>query len=181
LTEQELIKDCIKKNAIGERMLFEKYAGIMLTVCRRYARDQHEAEDMLQEAFIRVFTYIHKYRFEGSLEGWIKRIVVNVALKIIQTKKLFFSEVSEDHQALPSIDSSALSNLSANEMLQLIGHLPEGYRIVFNLYVMEGYSHDEIGEMLHIKPATSRSQLSKARALLKEQIMSTQKLPSKYD
>src|SRR5450755_3757100 len=126
-------------------MLFEKYAGTMMTICRRYARDQDEAEDMLQEAFIRVFKYIHKYRFEGSLEGWIKRIVVNVALKIIQTKKVFFSEVTEDHQALPSIDSSALSSLNANELLKLICRLPEGYRIVFNLYVMEGYSHDEIG------------------------------------
>lgn len=162
-------------------MLFEKYAGKMMTICRRYARDRNEAEDMLQEGFIRVFQNIDKYRFEGSLEGWVKRIMVNAALKIVQQKKIFFSDVGESHEGLSSSDPSAVSNLSANEMLKLICNLPEGYRIVFNLYVIEGYNHDEIGELLHIRPGTSRSQLSKARAMLKEQIQSTQKLSNGYE
>ena len=95
---------------------------------------------MLQEGFIRVFRYLHQYKSEGPLGGWIKRIVVNAALTVLKNKKPFFSEVSEDHHEMPSPDVSALSNLSTNELLQLISDLPEGYRIVFNLYALEGYT-----------------------------------------
>jgi RNA polymerase sigma-70 factor (ECF subfamily) len=176
LTEKELVTGCIKKDAKSQRMLFEQYAGKMMTICRRYACDQKEAEDMLQEAFIRVFTYIHQYKFEGPLGAWLMRIAVNSALKILQNKKIHFSEIRESQQTFNAVDPHALSNLSEDELLKLISNLPEGYRIVFNLYVLEGYSHEEIARLLDIRPATSRSQLSKARRMLQEQISPLQKI-----
>lgn len=153
-------------------MLFDQYSGRMMTICRRYSRDQKEAEDMLQEAFIRVFSYIHQYKFDGPLGAWIRRVTVNSSLTILQSKKIQFSEIREDQPVDHAVDSHALSNLNEEELLKLIGNLPEGYRIIFNLYAIEGYNHDEIAEMLKIKPATSRSQLSKARRILQEQITS---------
>lgn len=130
---------------------------------------------MLQEAFIRVFQYIDQYRSEGSFEGWIKRVTVNAALKVLKNKKIPFSEIGEDQQSAHTIAPDALSDLSEEELLKLIGDMPEGYRVVFNLYVLEGYDHNEIAALLDIRPATSRSQLSKARRLLKEQIRSLHK------
>jgi RNA polymerase sigma factor (sigma-70 family) len=175
LTEEELIKKCIRKDANSQRMLFEQYAGSMMTICRRYSCDQQEAEDMLQDSFIRVFSYIDQYEFKGSFEGWIKRIVVNASLKVLQKKKIHFLEINDDQYKEQSIDSYALSDLNEEELLKLISNLPEGYRVVFNLFVIEGYSHEEIAELLHIKAGTSRSQLSKARDMLKEQIRTLQK------
>ena len=152
----------------------------MMTLCRRYACDQKEAEDILQESFIKVFKQIEQYRFEGSLEGWIRRIVVHTALRTLQNKKIRFTDIDEDLQNTSSVDPDALMNLSAEELLRLIRNLPDGYRIVFNLYVHEGYDHNEIASMLNISAGTSRSQLLKARKYLKTQIESLKKLPKKY-
>ena len=157
-------------------MLFEQYAGMMMTICLRYSCDRTEAEDMLQEGFIRIFRYINQYKFEGSFEGWLKRIVVNAALRILQKKVIHFSEINEELQDLQQADADVLSNLSEREILKLISNLPAGYRVVFNLYVLEGYSHGEIAEILKINMGTSRSQLAKARRTLQEQIRSQQKL-----
>jgi RNA polymerase sigma factor (sigma-70 family) len=174
MTEKDLVEGCLRKDTTCQRMLFEQYGGTMMTICRRYAGDQVEAEDMLQEAFIRVFTYIRQFRFQGSLEGWIRRVTVNTSLRILQSKKIRFLEIQD--ASLESGNPDVLSRLSEEELLQLIGSLPPGYRIVFNLYVLEGYSHEEIGALLRIKPASSRSQLSKAKGLLQEQILSLQKI-----
>jgi RNA polymerase sigma-70 factor (ECF subfamily) len=181
LTEKELIKGCIRGDINCQHMLFKKYAGILMTICLRYSGNKQEAEDMLQEAFIRVFSFIGQYKFSGSLEGWLKRITINSALRILESKKIHFFELREEEQQFYTIETDMLSRLSKEELLNLISNLPEGYRIVFNLYVMEGYDHKEIAEILHIKEATSRSQLSKAKALLKEKINSFQKLPIKHD
>lgn len=152
----------------------------MMTVCRRYSCDQKEAEDMLQESFIRIFQNIAQFRFEGSLEGWIRRIVVHTALRILQKKKIHFSDMGESVEHAQSMDSDAVSNLGTEELLKLISSLPDGYRIVFNLYVLEGYDHNEIAGMLKISSATSRSQLLKARKLLKTQIENLHKIPTRY-
>lgn len=176
MTDRELVQGCIRNDATCQRLLFEQYAGIMLTVCRRYAGDQKEAEDFLQEAFIRVFSHIGQFRFQGSLGGWVRRVTVTTALRKMGNKKMRFSEISEEQTPFKSVDPDALSNLSEDELLDLISRLPDGYRIVFNLYVIEGYSHEEIAGMLRIKPASSRSQLSKARNLLQEQIISLGKI-----
>ncbi len=181
LTEAEMINGCIKKNAACQRLLFEVYAGRLMTVCLRYADSREQAEDILQEAFIRIFNYVHQYSFKGSFEGWMKRTTANCALKILQKKKLHFSEIENGKENYLPADTSAISNLSETELLKLISNLPDGYRIVFNLFAIEGYSHDEIAEMLHIKPATSRSQLAKARKMLQEQIRSLEKSRYSYD
>lgn len=176
MTEHELIKGCIKQDPTCQRMLFEHHAGNMMGVCLRYANDNMEAEDMLQDAFIKVFQYISQFKFEGSFEGWIRRIVVNTAIRHLERKKMSFKEIDDHHAALPSIDPSAFNYLGEEDLLKLIGALPEGYRMVFNLSVIEGYSHDEIAQMLNIQAGTSRSQLVKARKMLQTQILQLQKI-----
>jgi len=161
-------------------MLFQQYAGKMMTVCLRYAGDQKEAEDILQESFIKVFDHIGQFRGEGSFEGWLRRIVVNTALRILQRKKIHFSTINDNDETTPAVPPHVLDQLSTGELLQLISRLPEGYRIVFNLYALEGYDHNEIAAMLNINPGTSRSQLAKARKLLQQQINVLFKLPNKY-
>jgi RNA polymerase sigma factor (sigma-70 family) len=176
LTEQELIGGCKKNNSAYQKLLFDKYSGIMMTVCLRYACDQSEAEDMLQEGFVRVFRYIHQYRFEGPLEGWLKRIIVNAALRILQRKGILFSEIDEHVEGKHLEDADPFSTLQEREILQLISNLPTGYRVVFNMYVIEGYSHNEIAAILGVNSGTSRSQLAKAKKLLRQRILQQQKL-----
>ena len=156
-------------------MLFEQYAGRMMTICLRYSCNHTQAEDMLQEGFIRVFLYINQYKFEGSFEGWIKRIVVNASIRILQKNIIHFLEINEELQDLQQTDTDVLSNLSEREILKLISNLPTGYRVIFNMYVLEGFSHSEIAETLKINTGTSRSQLAKAKKTLQEQIRSQQK------
>ena len=176
MTEQELIGGCKINNTAYQKLLFDKYSGIMMTVCLRYACDQSEAEDMLQEGFVRVFGYIHQYRFEGRLEGWLKRIIVNAALRILQRKVILFSEIDEHVEGKHLEDTDPFSTLQEREILQLISNLPTGYRVVFNMYVIEGYSHNEIAAILGVNSGTSRSQLAKAKKLLRQQILQQQKL-----
>lgn len=176
MTEREIIQGCLKRDPGTQHILFLEYAGVLMTICRRYAGDHFEAEDMLQEAFIRIFKFIDQYQSTGSFEGWIKRITVRSCLQILQSKKVRFSELTDNHQEIQTSVPDIISDLSADELLKLISHLPVGYRMIFNLYVIEGYSHEEIGQMLKIKTATSRSQLSKARSMLQEKINSLQKI-----
>ncbi len=176
MTEYELIKGCIKQDSACQRLLFEQYAGKMMTVCLRYAHDSMEAEDMLQEGFIRVFNYIGQFKFEGSFEGWLRRVVVNTALKHLQKKRLSFTEINDNNQQAPRLESYAYSNLGEEELMKLITQLPAGYRTIFNLNIIEGYSHEEIAKMLDIQPSTSRSQLVKARKMLQNQILNLQKI-----
>ncbi|HEV8084513.1 MAG TPA: sigma-70 family RNA polymerase sigma factor [Chitinophagaceae bacterium] len=119
---------------------------------------------------------MNQYKFEGSFEGWLKRIVVNTALRILQKKVIHFSELKEELEAGSNINPHAWSNLSEREILKLVSNLPTGYRVVFNLYVLEGYSHNEIAEILKINAGTSRSQLAKAKKTLQEQIRQQQKI-----
>lgn len=177
MNETDLIQGCVRRDTIAQHTLFEKYAGILMTICRRYAGDQHEAEDMLQEAFINIFNHINQFKSAGSFEGWLKRITVNAAIKILQRRKIKIVGITNDQHELISPDSNVISDLSAEDLLKLISQLPDGYRVIFNSYVIEGYSHDEIAGMLKIKTATSRSQLSKARAILKDKINFLQKIP----
>lgn len=176
MTEHELIKGCIRKDATCQRQLFELYAGKMLTVCLRYATDTSEAEDMLQEGFIRIFSYIHQFKFEGSFEGWLRRIIVNSALKQLQKKRINFKEITDHDEAAPRLEPYAYANLGEVELMKLINSLPDGYRVVFNLSVIEGYSHEEIAQLLNVQPSTSRSQLVKARKMLQNQISEMQKI-----
>lgn len=178
MTEEELIKGCIRENASCQKEVFTRYAGHMLGVCHRYARNSADAEDILQDAFIKVFNKMSQFKFEGSFEGWIRRIVVNTALKkysLIRYDKEFTGyDVSESQEGLS--DPTAYSHLTEKDLLVLINSLPDGYRMIFNLYVIEGYQHEEIAIMLGIQPGTSRSQLVKARTMLQKQILQLQKV-----
>lgn len=176
MTEYDLIKGCIRQDNSCQRMLFERYAGKMMSVCMRYANDAMEAEDMMQDAFIKVFQYIGQFKSEGSFEGWIRRIVVNTAIRQLEKKKMHFKDIDEHGSNAPQLDPNAYTHLGEEDLLKLINQLPDGYRMVFNLNVIEGYSHEEIGDMLHIQPGTSRSQLVKARKMLQQQIVQLQKI-----
>lgn len=174
--EYELIRGCIRKETRYQRMLFDRYAGKMMSVCLRYANDSMEAEDMLQDAFVKVFQYVGQFKFEGAFEGWIRRIVVNTAIRHLEKKKMHFKDIDDSSHHAPQIDAQAYSHLGEADLMRLINQLPEGYRMVFNLNAIEGYSHEEIGEMLNIQPGTSRSQLVKARKMLQQQILQLQKV-----
>jgi len=178
LTEEELIKGCIRENAACQKEVFNRFAGSMLGVCQRYARNSADAEDILQDAFIKIFNKIGQFKFEGSFEGWIRRIVVNTALKkysLIRYDKEFSGYEVNESQVVQT-DAAAYSHLTEKDLLVLINSLPDGYRLIFNLYVIEGYQHEEIATMLGIQPGTSRSQLVKARTMLQKQILQLQKV-----
>lgn len=176
MTENDLIKGCIRQNPSCQRMLFEQHAPKMMSVCLRYANDTMEAEDMMQEGFIKVFQYLHQFKFEGSFEGWMRRIIVNTAIRHLEKKKIHFKDIDENGAEAPHLAPYAYAHLGQEDLLKLISQLPDGYRMVFNLNVIEGYSHDEIAEMLKIQPGTSRSQLVKARKMLQEQITQLQQI-----
>ena len=171
MTEQELIKGCIDKRRDYQKLLFDRYSGKMMSVCLRYANDENRAQDILQEGFIKVFGYIHQYRFDGSFEGWMRRVFVSVATRQLSKEKILFTDVDLSNDAYTSIDPSVVSKISEDEIHLMIRSLPEGYRTVFNLAVIEGYSHEEIAAMLDIQPTTSRGQLLKARKYLQALIL----------
>jgi len=171
LSEKELVKGVIEKRRHCQETFFHRYAGIMMTVCRRYSRNNEEAEDLLQDSFIKVFKGLNGFNFHGSLEGWIKKIVVHTALKKYKKKsyshELYFDKVDLTQQVEPT----AIDKLNEEQLIRMIRALPKGYSLVFNLYVIEGYSHAEIADELNIKESTSRSQLAKARKLLQKNII----------
>jgi RNA polymerase sigma factor (sigma-70 family) len=174
LTERDLIKGCLQEDRHCQEVLFHRYAGKMLTVCRRYARHELEAEDLLQDAFIKVYDNLEKFKFKGSFEGWIRRIVINTALKNYQKSSYKKERIGLESYDDRPIDPDAVAHLQEEELLKLIHKLPDGYRMVFNLYVIEGFSHKEISEIMEIGESTSRSQLVKARNMLKKQILKMQ-------
>ena len=178
MTDEELIKGCIKEDESCQRELFRRYAGKLVGVCQRYANDDAVAEDIVQDAFIKIFEKIYQFKSEGSFEGWIRRIVVNTALKkytvIRYDKEVSGYEITDRNES--QMEAAAFSHLNEKELLGLINNLPDGYRLIFNLYVIEGYQHEEIAQMLKIQPGTSRSQLVKARNMLKQQILQKQRI-----
>lgn len=153
-----------------------RYSGKMLAVCLRYTRHRMEAEDILQDAFIKVFDNISKFEFKGSFEGWIRRIVINTALKNYSKKSFKQEQIGLENQPELPLEPEIYSNLEEEELLRLINQLPDGYRVVFNLYAVEGYSHKEIADLLGIQESTSRSQLVKARKMLQGMIVELQKI-----
>lgn len=165
MTETELIKGCVKKDPNCQRILFDQYAGRMMSLCMRYVDDE-EAKDVLQVGFLKVFDYIHQYKGEGSFEGWMRRVFVSVAIRYISKKKVKTVDIDEMDADNSFEDPDVITKLSEDEIHRLIRKLPEGYRAVFNLHVVEGYSHEEIGSLLKIQATTSRTQLLKARKML---------------
>ncbi|MEN8223806.1 MAG: sigma-70 family RNA polymerase sigma factor [Bacteroidota bacterium] len=177
--DQEILEGCKsgERNAFG--LLYKKYASTMLGICMRYSKQREEAEDILHEGFIKVFSNIDKFRGEGSFEGWIKRIMINTSLSYYHANlKHYFKSGVDEIVDMPGDDddNGVYSNApSRSELLSLIQDLPDGYRFVFNMYVFENYSHKEIAEELGVSVNTSKSQLAKARRQLQ------QKLQQKYN
>lgn len=171
ITEKELVALCLKGDRISCRQLFDLYSGKMMALCYRFARDKNEAEDILQEGFIRIFNKLDLYSGEGVLEAWMRRVMINTALKYKQKNvtKHNYADIEDKHVFDPT--PTIIDELSKEEILRLVQNLPDGYRTVFNMYVIEGYSHKEIADSLGIGESTSRSQLVKARTLLKTQLL----------
>ena len=171
VTDEYIIKGCLNGDPKAQRALYEKYKVSMFRLCLRYANDQMEAEDILQEGFINVFRDLKQFSFSGALGGWIRRVIVNVALQHIRKKKRLFPTVELDHAMMEvSHLNTTLAQLNAEALTIMVQKLPPGYRAVFNMYVIEGYNHKEISEQMEITIGTSKSQLSKAKAMLRQQL-----------
>lgn len=169
--EQELIRDCKKGKSAAQRAVYEKYAGMMLAVCIRYIKDRMEAEHVMVGGMVKVFNSVSQFQEQGSFEGWIRRIMVNESLMYLRKhKNMSLTKDIDDMNEEPNYDGLA-DALGADELLKLIEELPVGYRTVFNLYAIEGYKHEEIGEMMGISAGTSKSQLNRARKLLQKQLL----------
>jgi len=163
-SEKEIIERCLKNDIRAQEFFYRLFAGKMFGVCLRYAGNPMEAEDILQEGFIRAFKNLHHFRFEGSLEGWVRHTMVNTAINHYKKQLKFQKEVViNEAMAFATNQDDGLSQLSVGELLKIIHELPLGYRSVFNLYVIEGYNHREIGIILGISENTSKSQFFRAR------------------
>lgn len=162
---EELIRKCQQKSRRAFEELYKKFSPFVYGICLRYAKDRDEAQDILQDCFIKVMERIGEFKFQGSFEGWLQRMAVNESLNHL---KLMWNSVQEIADDDTTEDESAdiVSDMSAKELVEAISKLPDGYRTIFNMYVVEGYQHNEIAEILNIKEATSRSQLKKAREQL---------------
>lgn len=171
-SEKQLIKDCLKGKPTAQKQLYDQFAAKMFGVCLRYAKNYHIAEDLLQEGFVKVFRYLEKYKGTGSFEGWIRRIFINTAIEHYRRSNPMYSVVEVKEKDASEIDNAALQELAVDDLLQLVNELSDGYRVVFNLYAIEGYTHREIAELLGISEGTSKSQLARARNILKEKIAS---------
>jgi RNA polymerase sigma-70 factor (ECF subfamily) len=169
-TEKELIEECLKGKKDAQKALYDKYAGKMFALCMRYARHKLEAEDIMQEGFIKVFENLETFRAEGSLEGWIRTIMVHTAIKNYNRSSFQKESIGLENYPEESMIPKAYADLNKEELMKLIKDLPEGYRMVFNMYAIEGFKHKEIAKMLNIGESTSRSQLVKARKLLQSMI-----------
>lgn len=170
MTEQEIIEGCIKNKASAQEKLYALYARRMMAVCLRYTRSRFEAEDIFHEAFMKVFRNVQSWQ-GGSFEGWMRKIFVNTAINHYRQNKKYFDHVDPAYaEGLVTSSENIIAQLSNQELLELINRLPEGYRVIFNLHVVEGYNHNEIAEMLNIAEGSSKSQLFKAKAFLKRLI-----------
>lgn len=166
-SEEEILKGCRKNKRHYQEMLYRKYAKKMYGICLSYAGDRAMAQDMLQESFIKIFNRIKDFKQEGSLEGWIRKIVTHTAIDLLRQQKRTQNFISDNEEINEgSYESDALQNLQTEDVLNQVSRLPEGARLVFNLYVLEGYTHKEIAVKLNITEGTSKSQFNRARKLL---------------
>lgn len=167
-SESDLIKGCIEGNPEMQKLLYDLYSSKMYGVCLRYAENAEDANDVMQEGFIKVYRSLPKFRAEGSFEGWIRRIFVNTSIEHYRkkTKKYNITEVQEN--TIEDNELSALDSLATKDILNIINELSPGYKQVFNLHVVEGYSHKEIADILGITEGTSKSQLARAKGVLKK-------------
>ncbi|HOA39662.1 MAG TPA: sigma-70 family RNA polymerase sigma factor [Flavihumibacter sp.] len=185
MTEEVLLQGCLQNQPKAQKELYLRYSAKMLSVCYRFAHNREDAEDMLQEGFIKVFGQIHTYRAQGAFEGWVRRIVVHTCINHLKRNKKFNESVDIGQAAgLLVREESVPSIVQAKQVVECIRLLPIGYRTVLNLYAIEGYSHKEIATVLDIEESTSRSQYTRARQMLEDILVrkkiiqkSTEKIP----
>ncbi len=170
VSDDDLIRQCTKGDRIAQKQLYDRFASRMLGVCLRYAQDYQTAEDILQEGFIKAFRHIERFRFEGSFEGWLRRIMVNTAIEAHRRKNNMYPILDVEQQEVEFYDEDALDKLAAEDLMAMINTLSPGYKTVFSLYAIEGFSHKEIAEQLNISEGTSKSQLARARYILMEMV-----------
>ncbi len=169
--ELAIISACLKGDRRAQRLLYERYKIPMFTVCLRYGANRMEAEDMLQEGFVAVFKDLYQYdAAKGEFRHWLKRVIVNAALQVLRKQKLQYVELNDGYHQVEAQDVTIISELSTQELVKMIQLLPVGYRTVFNLYVMDGLSHQEIASELKITESTSKTQLFKAKKLIQKMI-----------
>ena len=171
MEEQQLIEGCRKGDQRAQQELYNQYSRKMMGVCLRYVNDRETARDLLQDGFVKVFTNIETYSGVGSFGGWMRKVFVNCALEYLRKSDVLREATDLDNTAeLIQPNASAISDLSVAELMKLVGELPVGFRTVFNMFAIEGYSHREIAEMLSITESTSRSQYTRAKQLLQRKI-----------
>lgn len=169
-TENDLINGSIAGDRRIQEMLYQRFAPKMYAVCLRYSNNSDDAQDLLQEGFIKVFRNLEKFRKEGSFEGWIRRVFVNTAIEHYR-RKINLNTISEkEERTIEDGSWNVLDQMAAKDIIELVQELSPGYRSVFNMYVIEGYSHKEIGDMLEISEGTSKSQLARAKAILQKKV-----------
>ena len=173
--EQAILAGCLKGESRSQELLYMNFAPTMFAICLRYAADHPQAEDMLQEGFIKVFQHLGRFRNEGSFEGWMKRIFVNTAFEWLRKHGVMNRVMDVEFFAEEIIQQDAFDELSKNDLVRMIQNLSPGYRTVFNLFAIEGYSHKEIAVMMNISEGTSKSQFSRARYLLQKMVINSNK------
>jgi RNA polymerase sigma factor (sigma-70 family) len=170
MTEIEIINGCLKNEPSAQERLYSLYSRRMMAVCLRYTHSRFEAEDIFHEAFVKVFANIHSWK-GGSFEGWMRRIFVNTAINHYHQNRKYFDHVDSSHaETMLSSNDNVIGEMSTQELMAIVNAMPDGYKLIFNLYVVEGYNHGEIAEMLNIAEGSSKSQLSKAKGYLKKLI-----------
>lgn len=174
VTEEELIQGCLNLDPKAQKQLYEKYSAKMFGVCLRYVKDYSEAEDVLVTAFMKVFDRLVQYKGHGSFEGWIRRVTINEALTFLRKNRYMYLEVEIEKVDIEPKFQKLENELEVEDLLNMVKRLPEGYRTVFNLYAIEGYTHKEIAKKLEINVNTSKSQLSRARKLLQKYLVESE-------
>ena len=177
--EQLMIEGCLRGERSAQEVLYHRFSPTLFAICLRYTGDYHQAEDMLQEGFIKVFSKLNSYRFEGSFEGWMKRIFINTAIENFRRNQHLNHTLEVDDLKNDLVQEDDFHRLSEAELLNMIQRLSPGYRTIFNLYAVEGYTHNEIAKMLGITVGTSKSQLARARYLLQKMVYNAQRF-NKY-
>ncbi|MFH1120882.1 MAG: RNA polymerase sigma factor [Bacteroidota bacterium] len=173
-SDDKLIRDCLSGNKQAQYELYQRFSGVLFGICLRYTRNRAEAEDLLQEAFIKIFAKLESFGYKGSFEGWLKRLVVNQAINFRRDnlKQMFLQIYAEPPEPLSGeeVEPISASDIPRERLLQMIQSLPDGYRLVFNMYIFENLAHQQIAEMLEISENTSKTQLMKARNKLKQMV-----------
>jgi len=177
--ERDLVSQCIAGDRKSQKLLYDKYSRTMFGVCLRYSNGYDDAKDIMQDGFVKVFTKMQQFTFNGSFEGWMKRVFINTALEHYRVNKQHMLQSDTDAALdIPHHDFT-LDKISIKEILEVMNKMAPGYRTVLNLFLIEGYSHAEIGEMLDISEGTSKSQLSRARTLLQQELLKQQNKSSR--